>query len=112
MSVTHKNLAHGGWQKMTLAEQLGNVGSEVSRAASWKIRDPEMYQKAIGRAYELLNLTVEDPRWKERLREILRVREMMGDATSDGKEFGATLEELDRYFLQFAIAAQLIKLTK
>lgn len=32
MVFQHQNLAAGSWQKLSLAEQLGNVGSEVGRA--------------------------------------------------------------------------------
>jgi hypothetical protein len=30
--MQHESLVSGGWAKLSLAEQLGNVGSEVSRA--------------------------------------------------------------------------------
>ncbi len=33
MTVQHRDLAAGRWWELSLAEQLGNVGSEVSRAA-------------------------------------------------------------------------------
>ncbi len=50
MAIQHKNLAAGGWQKLSLMEQLGNVG---------------------------------------------------------GKEYQTTLEDLNRYFFQFALAARI-----
>ena len=31
-SVLHRNAAGGGWARLELVEQLGNVGSEVERA--------------------------------------------------------------------------------
>ncbi len=32
MSFQHKDLAAGGWAKLSLVEQLANIGSEISRA--------------------------------------------------------------------------------
>ncbi len=34
----HPELSNGRWHTMTIAEQLGNVGSEYERALSWKER--------------------------------------------------------------------------
>jgi hypothetical protein len=36
VDYVHQNLAVGRWFEMTLAEQLGNVGSEVGRAIKWQ----------------------------------------------------------------------------
>lgn len=107
MKFQHQELAAGGWQKLSLVEQLGNIGSEVSRALRWQGRDESLYQGAIARALELFDLTIQDPRWRKRLKEIMRARESFCDAVSGGKEYGSTLEDLDRYFLQFAVAARI-----
>ena len=47
---------------MSLAEQLGNVGSEIGRASRWQSRNPETARLAFHRALELLDLTLADPR--------------------------------------------------
>jgi hypothetical protein len=47
-----------------------------------------------------------DPRWRHRLRDIARARELLCDAAAGGSEYGTTLEDLDRYFLAFAVAAR------
>jgi hypothetical protein len=54
----------------------------------------------------LLDLTIADPRWRGRLKELLRAREALGDAVLGGEEYGTELEGLDRYFLHFAAAAR------
>ncbi|MFA5129442.1 MAG: hypothetical protein WC477_00820 [Patescibacteria group bacterium] len=106
MSYQHQSLADVRWQTLTLAEQLGNVGSEVSRAV--KARGSEdRYQSAIARALELLDLTIADIRWHDRLKEIVRTREVLADAASHGSEYSTSLEDLDRYFFYFAMAARL-----
>jgi hypothetical protein len=91
---------------LSLAEQLGNVGSEVGRMLRWNGRDERLAAGAFERALELLDLTLADPRWRDRLREIARARELLCDAAAGGREYGTTLDDLDRYFLAFAVAAR------
>lgn len=104
--MQHTGLAAGRWFSFSLAEQLGNVGSEVSRAVRWKNKDASLFDKAIIRALELLDLTIGDARWRGRLKELTRLREFICDAWFDGVEYGTQLQDLDRYLLQFAIAAR------
>ncbi|KKT62911.1 MAG: hypothetical protein UW81_C0026G0009 [Candidatus Giovannonibacteria bacterium GW2011_GWC2_44_9] len=103
----HKELASGGWSKFSLAEQFGNISSEVSRAIRWRGKDKKLYEGAIERALELFDLTLEDNRWRGRLREIARVREVFCDAVSGGQEYKSSLEDLELYFFQFAVAARM-----
>jgi hypothetical protein len=105
MAFIHKNLAGGRWNELSLAEQMGNIGSEVSRANNWKNKNKEIFDGAVERALELFDLTLDDPRWLGRRREINRAREVFCDAISGGKEYGGTLESLGRYFDFFALAA-------
>lgn len=109
MNAQHPTLAKGRWSEFSLAEQLGNVGSEISRALSWRGRDDAASKKAMERALELMDFTINDSRWRGRLKEIIRAREIMVDAMEGGKEYRSTLEDLDQYFLAFALAARLKK---
>ena len=102
----HRDLAAGRWGQFSLAEQLGNVGSEVGRMLRWRGRDERLMAGAFERALELLDLTLADSRWRGRLREIARARELLCDAAAGGSEYGTRLEDLDRYFLAFAVAAR------
>jgi len=104
--MIHKNLAAGGWRKLTLAEQLGNIGSEVSRAFKWRGRDDKIFEAAVERALELFDLTLADPRWKGRLREIARAREVFCDAVHGGALYKSSLGDLIRYFDNFAFMAR------
>mgnify|MGYP001617267425 CR=1 FL=1 len=106
MDIQHKDLAEGRWYKLSLAEQLGNVGSEVSRAKNWHGRNEKFSENAFIRALELLDLTLADTRWRHRLKELTRVREVLGDLFMGGQEYKSTFEDLDRYFFHFAIAAR------
>jgi hypothetical protein len=102
----HRDLAAGRWGQFSLAEQLANVGSEVGRMLRWRERDPRVATGAFDRALELLDLTLADPRWRSRLRELARARELLCDAEAGGSLYGSTLEGLDRYFFAFAVSAR------
>jgi len=103
----HKNLADGKWRELSLMEQLGNIGSEVSRARNWEGKDEKIFNGAVDRALELFELTLQDPRWLNRLKEINRAREVFCDTILGGEEYKDTLKSLDKYFLDFAIAAKI-----
>ena len=102
----HQEQTVDGWQRRSLVDQLANVGSEVGRIRKWAGRNPAFAERAFIRALELLDLTITDPRWAGRRKELTRARTFLCDAMFGGKEYGSTLEDLDRYFLAFAVAAR------
>jgi len=106
MAAQHSSLADGRWTTLSLVEQMGNIGSEVARVLRWKGKDVTRCEQAFVRALELLDLTIQDSRWRARLKELTRVREFLCDAMSGGHEYGSTLEDLDKYFFTFAAAAR------
>ena len=56
MSYQHKNLAAGGWGKLSFVEQMANIGSEVERALTGRARGmDERSQRAFERALELMD---------------------------------------------------------
>jgi hypothetical protein len=105
MTSQHLRLASESWSKFSLEEQLGNIGSEVSRAIRAK-GDPEYFWGAIYRALDLFYLTIADPRWRGRLREIVRTKELLCAAAFGSGEYNTTLEDLDRYFTYYALLAR------
>ena len=105
----HRELTAERWWTFTLAEQFGNVGSEVSRTLKWRSRNPEIAQRAMARALELIDLTLDDPRQRSsvaRLREICRIREVLLDFLVGPNQYGSTEITLQRYFDAFAVAAR------
>ena len=103
-----REMAAGRWWTLTLAEQLGNIGSEVSRALKWRGRNPRIAQGAVERALELIDFTLDDTRHRSsvaRLREICRVRETLLDFLVGTTEYRSTETTLQRYFDAFAVAA-------
>lgn len=108
--MQHGEAAAGRWWELSLAEQLGNVGSEVSRALRWRDHDARLSAGALERALELMDLTLADPRHLRsvhRLREIARAREVLVDFFAGENEYGSTGRSLQRYFDIYAIAARL-----
>ncbi len=97
------------WHRMTLAEQIGNIGSEVSRTTSAQGKNENRFNNAFARALELFDLTLSDPRWRGRLWEIGRMREVFCDAVLGGVEYGSNLSDLQKYFDQFAYVANSLR---
>lgn len=108
MQTVHSNLASGRWQTMTIAEQLGNVGSEYERALRWKERgDSVHFENAFARMLELLDLTITDQRWKNhRLKELVRLREVVCEELSGENHKSTGSSDLRDYFLYFGILAR------
>jgi len=108
MDRKHRGLAAERWWTFTLAEQMGNIGSKVSRTLKWRTRNPRISQQAMERALELIDLTLDDPRHRSsvaRLREICRVREVLLDFLVGPNQYGSTEVTTQRYFDAFAVAA-------
>lgn len=109
--MIHRGLAAGRWYELTLVEQMANVGAEVGRAIAWRKKaDARLAEQAFERALDLLDLTLDDRRrGAPALREVARVREVLCDAFCGFREYRVTLEEMDRYFMEFAMAAALLR---
>jgi hypothetical protein len=106
MAFIHKNLAGGRWFDLSLSEQLANIGSEVLRTSRQQGKNEKMFWLAVEKALELFDLTLADPRWKGRRREIARAREVFCDAVYGGKLYKSSFEDLIRYFDNFAFSAR------
>jgi hypothetical protein len=114
LTIYHKELAAGRWKKLSLAEQMGNIGSEVARAIrGFRKKDEKYFQIAFEKALELFDLTLEDDRWKgARRKEIARSREVFCTLLIDSssvKDLDRELDSLDEYFLQFGVLANAIR---
>lgn len=98
------------WEKLSLVGQLANIGSEVYRAITWfRKNEPKDFQLAFERALELFDLTIEDKRWKHRLKEICRAREVFCTLLTDPgniPNLDKELDSLDKYFMYFAVLAR------
>lgn len=105
MTYQHKGLVQGSWFKLTFFEQMANIGSEVERAISWKIRNSEYSRKAVERALELLELTISDIKNRKRLKELMRLYEALVDYFYFDNQFSSSDKLWQRYFFAFSYAA-------
>ena len=107
MSYQHENLAAGRWRQFTFLEQMANIASEVERALSWRTKhNPAYAQRALGRAVELLELTLAHAGSAARLRELTRVKEALVDFLAGNNVYASTEDSWRRYFAPFTYAAR------
>jgi len=95
------------WFKFSLLEQMANVGAEIGRAINWSEKDKEESRQFFERGLELLDLSIEDPKNKKRLKELLRVRECLVDYFCFNNIYGSSDENWNNYFYAFNYAARI-----
>jgi len=99
MSFQHEGISRGRWQKLSLIEQMANIGSEVERAINWKNKNDEEYSRlAFERALELIDLTMADEKNRRRLVEISRVRESLADYFVGRNDYSSSDQIWKNYF--------------
>ena len=108
VNCQHKSLADGGWAEMSFYLQMGNLGSEVSRALKWFGKNEKRFQVSFERALELFDLTIEVAdddgagSREGKLREVCRAREEFCDYFL-GNSWGTDSAKMMRYYDQFAM---------
>ncbi len=98
----HAGLADGQWGKMSFAEQMGNIGSEVSRALKWFEKNPARFEASFERALELIDLSIRETREDGKLKELCRAREEFCDYFY-GNEWGSEPQQIQKYYDQFVL---------
>jgi hypothetical protein len=80
MTVWHKSLDSEKWNRFPRERQILMIGSEFARAKNL-LRDGVHHEvrQCYERALELLDMCAMDPKWRPRLRELLRFREVLGE---------------------------------
>ena len=105
MNYQHQSLAAGRWKQMPLIEQMSNIGSEVDRALHWRAKNnPAFCQKAVERALELLDLSLDSTSEFPRLRELARTREALVDYFFGSNQYQSNENLWHKYFLHFTTA--------
>lgn len=106
MNLFHKDL-QVRWQTFSIHEQMANIGAEVGRAINWnKKNNQEMSRNAFYRSLELLDFTIDDPKNKNRLSEVLRVREILADYFIGDNIYHSSEKQWEKYFYYFNYAAR------
>lgn len=103
MMFQHTTLAAGRWAELSLAEQMLNIGSEISRANRWKAKsNEEQCRRAVYRALELISLTIDAQRGKHSLGEFTRLYEVVADYYLCNNDYHSDGTSLQKYFDAFA----------
>ncbi len=107
MNFQHQELANN-WNKLTIFEQMANIGSEIIRAINWKNKNNLEYSRmAFERALELIYFTVADHKNIKRLREITKMRELLIDYLAGENIYKSSDECWQKYFYSFNYAARI-----
>ncbi|KQC12454.1 MAG: hypothetical protein APR63_02680 [Desulfuromonas sp. SDB] len=92
------------WCKLEKYQQLGNIGSEISRASHWQLLDhKENFQKSLQRALNLLFLSLGDKQWGNGLKEIARFYEVLASIYADQNNLNIPLSDLENFCVKFVI---------
>ena len=94
------------WMASSFAFQMGNIGSEVSRALK-NFDKPKRFEGAFKRALELYDLSIEcavKKKHKGELKELCRAREEFCDYFN-GNSFETNPRMMQKYYDQFAMLA-------
>lgn len=96
------------WSRMTIQEQMGNIGSEVERSIkAWQDHDSGRFDGALDRALDLFDATTEQliSQHSPRAKEVLRSRDQFLSLFFDDT-FEADASQIEDYFMQYALAAR------
>ena len=91
------------WNKFTLPQKLGNIGSEVARARLCEEKgDQNGRNAALKRVLEMLDLVIQFPSTPGQKKELSRVRELISSWHAGQKLSDNSPSLLEEYFTQFA----------
>jgi hypothetical protein len=95
------------WSKLDIFNQMGNIYSEIGR--SFKSTSDEDRDMAVARAIDLFDATALSlsKTKSPKLKEVLRAKEEFLNIMSNKALPQAGMQSLDKYFMQFAVAARL-----
>ena len=104
----HQDLANNNWFKLSLSNQLANIGSEFYRVYQAKMLHKEKrFESAFLRLIELLNLTLNDKRWQGlRKQEISRLKENILENINYSTANLEAVAGLEKYFYYFGVSRQ------
>lgn len=109
MNTFHTGLSKE-WTSYSIYEQMANIGAEVGRSINWKKKNnAQMTINAFYRALELIDFSVADKKNKDRLSEILRMRELLVDFSLGSNIYHSTAEGWNKYFYYYNLAARNLK---
>jgi hypothetical protein len=107
--MTNYTVDRAKWAQMNIFEQMGNIYSEVGRSFNAR-QQGQLDRKnlATTRAIDLFDATIEDPKNKKsgRAQEVRIAKDAFLNNIHDENPDEKDTASLDKYFLEFAIAAR------
>jgi hypothetical protein len=110
--ITNYSINNDRWAKLDIFNQMGNIYSEVGRSIKTKDQsDTRNHDEAVARAIDLFNATllVLAKQKSPKAREVSRSKEQFLEIITNKKASPESIQSIDRYFMQFAVAARLKK---
>lgn len=98
------------WAKLDIFNQMGNIYSEVGRSIKTRGRpDTQEHDQAVARTIDLFDATIETlvNAKSAKAKEVLLAKEQFLEVIADDAATQESVQSLDRYFMQFAVAARL-----
>lgn len=86
------------WHSLNEYDQLANIGSTFYRGSKGVTNYDEFFA--------LLDLTISDPKWEGRTKELVMLREVVMDLKASKNTYQVPADQLNDYFMGFAIAAR------
>jgi hypothetical protein len=94
------------WFSLNYVEQMANMGGEFLRAINWRKNNEEYSKSFLKIGFEWLDLTIDDPKNKNNLQDLLLLREKLKDYFCFDNIYGSNDKIWNDYFYQFAVAAR------
>jgi hypothetical protein len=95
------------WNKFSLPQKLGNIGSEVTRARLCEEKkDQSGRNAALKRVLEMLDATLSGNIGLSAKKELTRMREVIGCWFVGANDFEYSPRLVEEYFTQFAYLAK------
>lgn len=92
------------WQSLSAAAQLGNLGSEFSRACKWKGKNQEYFFAEVQRFTNYISAMMLDAKWQNhRSKELCRLKESALACLSAKSVDEREARSIQNYFDQFAL---------
>ncbi len=92
------------WKQVPFPHQMGNIASEISRAARFQDqKDGNYLEGSLLRALELIDLTLEAQAGNSRTKELCRFREVVCDWLCGTQVYSIQPQSLASYALNFSL---------
>jgi hypothetical protein len=92
------------WFKLSFEEQMANVGADVGRAINWREKDVQRSSAAFETSLELLDLTIDDNKNRNKFEELCEIRKKLVDYFMYDNIYSSSNEKWNSYFYAFNYA--------